>query len=800
MLAAGTAASGTTDSGLVSFAQRQLPRRVRQLAEGLHQLLSHELARGLTNTIGDFELQLFQLAEQARSGGVQAELMGVLRDFRAHSAQLHPGFMAQLESALAQLRDHGPAPQAASLSPLGGQLSLVDEAEIDERILLQEIGGRAEVRHSLSLFLLGQRMGVIAGKPAFDAESLPIGPTALCRMLGRAMAPLGLTTEYRHLLFRQFDKHIVQHAGTYYEAINGWLAKQGVLAHLTYVPFRARPVAQAGAAPRPAAAPVAATEPTGDHSAGVGVDTDAAAPPPPAAAAAPASVAEAAAAAPGPATHWPSISSSDGSGADPVSGFDEMRQLLAGRRSLVGKLSGKFSKTFPAAAPRPRAGREDVQTILDRLQHLQAAPVMQQGKPVPRTVAHLKQDILMQLRVGQADGQAVELNDEDNDTVDLVGMLLDHLVRSLQPGTPAANLISRLQVPLLRVALNDKGFFTHAHHPARQMLNAVAETSEWFANDDPADRAVVERMRMLVDRVVSEYQGDPAVFETLLGDLTQHLQVQMHRAEIAEKRHVEASRGKEKLELARQAAAEEIEALIGGRKVPKFLASLLQVAWADVLALSLLRHGADSEAHRHHVELAERLVLAASSPAAALNDLGERAVLTEEIERGLALVGYAGDEARDVAARLLAAASQDERDDPASRTELAVRLKKRTRFGQGVDVHGSADETPLEPAAQEALERIKRLPFGSWFEWIEPSGAVSRRRMSWFSPSTHHALFVNHRGQRIGEFSLSFLAREMAAGRVKLMVNEGGSLVDRAWKAILGALRSFTRPNEETPA
>lgn len=783
---------------LTTFGARGLPPRVRRLLEGVHALMAAELQHGLLNALSEFENQLFQMAEQARSSSVQAQLMVQLREVRAAAGSIPEEFLRALESQLASVRDAKAAAPKIDLAPKLGELSLVEETEIDERILLQEIGGRAEVRNSLILFMLGQRFAVIAGKPAYDAESLPVGPTALCQMALRAISPMGWVTEYRHLFLRQFEKQVIQFCGTYYEALSNWLIAQGVLPNLRYMPMRHRGSAQ----------PVETTAP---RRIGGESETSPVAEPAPAALPQIPGTEQVAPEAPvarfsmvageQPRTEWPGSVSAP-SVPDPAGAerFEDIRNLLAGRRSLVGKLSGKFGRSAEPSAPAPRASREDLGLVLDRLQRLQAAPVMQQGKPVARTVAHLKQDLLMQLRVGQVDGAAVELDEEDDDTIELVGMLLDHITKALNPTSAAGSLLTRLQVPLLRVALDDKDFFTKNDHPARQLLNSVAETSAWFSAEDPADKQVIDRMRLLVDRVVSEFKGDTSIFGGMLNDLSEHLQVQVRRAEMSEKRHVEAARGKEKLELARHQASEEVDAIIGTRAAPRFLTQLLQVAWADVLALSLLRHGADSDVHRHHVEIAERLVDAATGSGKALSDLAERAALTEDIEQGLGLVGYDAEEARNVAARLLAAASQDERDDPATRTELAVRLKQRARFGQDIAAVGSEKEAPLNEAEQAEFERIKRLPFGAWFEWKQESGGYLRKRMSWFSPITHHALFVNHRGQRVGEFTLDFLARELVAGRVRVLVEEKGSLVDRAWRSIVGALRSFGGRPEEVGA
>jgi hypothetical protein len=132
-------------------------------------------------------------------------------------------------------------------------------------------------------------------------------------------------------------------------------------------------------------------------------------------------------------------------------------------------------------------------------------------------------------------------------------------------------------------------------------------------------------------------------------------------------------------------------------------------------------------------------------------------------------------------------------DDPASRTELAVKLKARARLGEQA---ASAKPTVPERTAEEeaCYQQLRTLPFGTWFEFVtNQQGDFVRRRLAWFSPVTEHALFVNQRGQRVDEQSLDSMARMMARGQARVVTVARGRLIDRAWQATLDVLRNFTQ-------
>ena len=136
--------------------------------------------------------------------------------------------------------------------------------------------------------------------------------------------------------------------------------------------------------------------------------------------------------------------------------------------------------------------------------------------------------------------------------------------------------------------------------------------------------------------------------------------------------------------------------------------------------------------------------------------------------------------------------SSAEDDETTSRTELTARLKARARLGEQVEApkKKQIERTPKE---QECHDYLRTLPFGTWFEFVKnQQGDVSRQRLSWYSPITDHALFVNQRGQRIGEQSMDSLARLMARDQVHVVTQDKGRLIDRAWRATVSALRSFT--------
>jgi len=456
------------------------------------------------------------------------------------------------------------------------------------------------------------------------------------------------------------------------------------------------------------------------------------------------------------------------------------------------RATGTASPAAPAApaAPTHPVPSEAVASVLGRLQS---------QAPVPgtrRSFGDIHAALLSQVRAEHGEGAV--LSPRDGNTLDLLGLLYTQIQHEVRSTGPAADLLTRLQVPLARAALGDEAFFVREQHPARELLNTVAEAGAVWLGEDDDDPVLLQKLDEVVEQVVTDYQGDEAVFAEANQKVQTHLHSAARKAELAERRQIEAARGKERLEAAKQLAGRTIGQLCQSAEPPKFVQTLLQEAWSDVLTLTLLRRGEDSEEWQQQQQATRRIGEITANPAGEAD-----AALGEQIEESLLQVGYHQDEASAIARRLSAPGGEDA---ITSKTELASKLKARARLGAGDSKGGAGEDRERPVAARTADEearyrQLRMLPFGTWFEFVTNQQGDSRRlRLSWYSLITDHALFVNARGQKVAEHTLDALARLMAHGQLRIVTEDRARLIDRAWQATLRALRSLTRGATPEPA
>ena len=79
----------------------------------------------------------------------------------------------------------------------------------------------------------------------------------------------------------------------------------------------------------------------------------------------------------------------------------------------------------------------------------------------------------------------------DHMVIDVVGSLFDQILSDSRVPPQMAREIARLQLPVLRVALNDSTFFSTRRHPVRRFVNRIASLACAFDDfDDGPGRAV----------------------------------------------------------------------------------------------------------------------------------------------------------------------------------------------------------------------------------------------------------------------------------------------------------------------
>ncbi|MET0231224.1 MAG: DUF1631 domain-containing protein [Rhodanobacteraceae bacterium] len=759
-----------------------------KLVRGISQKRINGLVSTLFENVDD---ALFDLAERAGSNAIQTEYFDGMREVRKKRQLVERVFQEQAAKNFGEFAEGKLKPVKPEAAPIANAgLSLVDDTELEESLAVSSMVAKAENRLQRSLYQINQRLGVIIGGGKVEDANNPIGPAVLGQAFRTAVKELEVNVQVKLIIYKLFDRYVMAGLDPLYEEVNIELIRAGVLPQIRHV------LAQ-GSRPMPPSA-----------GAGGGMPGMAGAP------GLPGSMA--------PQGYY-----------DPAAAelqaelYNTVRNLLANRHG--GRAGGDY------AGGGSVGGNMTGPSGLSPTELLSALSILQGQSSHPRAdfadaahaVAQLKQELLEQVNKLSGEAKAHHVSSADEDTIDLVGMLFEFILQDRNLPAEIQALLGRLQIPYLKVAILDKHLFAQKTHPARRLLDALADAGKSWSEESDKDRRLHDRIRHVVESILTDFDDDVAIFDRELVNFAGFMEQYHRRAEIAEQRAAEATRGREKLQDARRIAAREILARIEERNLPPVVHAVLSRPWANYLVLTLLRQGENSDEWKNALRFADEFVWSALPKTNDLERTRLRALLPQlekALRHGLATVAYHDNDVKQLMQelsqfyqRLLdgqkvevktakevitagAAAAMppaNTSDAPAATvsTEAPVAALPAAPATQSpveeIVLNTTTEETTPEENYSEDDEFLKlarEIKVGTWVEFADDQDNRERAKLSWISPISSKYLFVNRRGLKVCDKTVFALAAEMRRGST--IVLEEVPLFDRALDAIVARLRT----------
>ncbi len=769
---------------VVDLSQRQsMGDRVGDLVKLVRGIALKRVGALVGTLFENVDDALFDLAERAGSNAVQTEYFDGMREIRRKRHLVERLFHEQASSAFSSFAEgkaravggNEPAPAPAS----GGGLSLVDDVELEESLAVSSMTAKAENRLQRTLYQVNQRLSVIIGGGKVDDANNPIGPATLAHAFRVAVRELDVNVQVKLIVLKLFERYVIAGLEPVYDEVNIELIRAGVLPQVKHVAPRNANVSGA-IAQRPGEAPGLA-------------DAD------------------------------ENVSAYRTQEAyDPLQAevYQTLRSLLAGRHSAQRynePPGGGFSAT-------------DLLSALTLLQSHNTAPARNEAQPLDATqiVQQIKRELLEQVGRLSADAKDKHVTSADEDTIDLVGMLFEYILRDRNLPAQMQAMIGRLQIPYLKVAILDRHLFAQKTHPARRLLDLLADAAKSWSEESDRDGRLQERVKATVETVLRDFDDDVGVFEREFNALSEFLTQNRKRADLAEQRAAEATRGREKLENARRRAAREILSRISDRDLPPIVHGVLSRPWANYLVLTLLRQGEESDEWRNALRFTDEFIWSAQ-PKLSDNDISRLRALLPPLEKalrhGLTTVAYHEADMRKLMADLsqfYARVLEGQKLETTTVNEI-VRAWATPEPAAEAAQAGTADiAMPATPASQSPVEEavleghaldpepepriddedehvraVKAIKPGTWIEFIDENGHAERAKLSWISPISAKYLFVNRRGLKVCDKTVAALAAELREGTTTIL--EEVPLFDRALDAIVAKLRHSTT-DTSTPA
>ena len=738
----------------------QLPPRFKELMQGCRQMARSLLAPLYVSMLDNSDVALLEFAEKAESNAAQAKFFEAMQEFKRKRIELEQAFFKAVDAGF---RDfiNGVAKEGGDSSGLDGldltRLSLVDKGEVEETLPVQNMVAKANANYSEQLYGLTQRLAVVNGGGKLDDKALPGGPAQLAYAARDAFRELNMDGKTRMVIYAVFERYVMRELANYYDEYNRRLVNAGILKNLRYEIRKMVDPRQVGASASKQSAQESRAQTAAHTDMTVGEET-----------------------------------------------FAAIRELLAMRHPRVTAATAGVTSAVGDAVPEAIAATSRI-SILGAINTIQtehgAAESSQRFQEEIIENVALDRDLLERIKVTLVDERQRlyggvdrrKVASADSDVIDLVGMLFEFMLQDDQLPNVAKALLSRLHTPYLKVAIIDKHLFTEKQHPARRLLDMLAEAGTRWISEEDLERGVFPCMRRIVDRVLTEFKDDMQLFDELLTDLSTHLSEVEQKVEVIEKRAVEAADGQARLQYARNRAREEIDVRLERTHLVPDAQTFMRQVWLEKLTFILLRErdGEQSEVWQLALQMADRIVWSLDPKADAI-ERGEvqdaLPTLRAFIREGLESLRAYGRRDNDKLFDMLCEWQDHALADPEA--DIAAAEQAQAEQTDQDDEPVKPVEAPtLSSEEERMLENLGTLEFDTWFEFSETGGVRKHRwKLAWYSKISSNYMFVDAVGVKAAELTRQELARQLCTGQARILHLEAKPFLDRALESILGWL------------
>ncbi|PWE42609.1 DUF1631 domain-containing protein [Pseudomonas prosekii] len=695
---------------------------------------AQQLRHGLQELFDNADDTLFEMADRARNDVEQNIFFEAMRDLRLKRKSIERGFLELFFEAFVSLTQYD---VSRSVLPLTHTLTFDPDAplpndDLERSVAVEAMVSKVMNRDGFALDQLTTRLSVLLGKELLEQHN-PLGPAMLCEYFLQAGRNLGVEIKVKLIILKLFERYVLSSADQLYAEANQLLIATGVLPELKPAPARrATDRAIANAQAEPA-----------DASARPGH------------------------------TH-----------------IDEsVQEVFAALQELLFHVRGTVAPTLEASVPPQPISTRDLMRLLSHLQQYVPDPAAQDDFDLRNQLEQLL------TRVSVKSGKSRVVGVADEDVINLIAMLFECILDDRNLPDSLKALIGRLQIPMLKVAVVDKSFFSRSSHPARRLLNEIAAAAMgWGECDDHERDTLYLRIEQVVQRLLNDFVDDPAIFSELLADFLAFTSDERRRSELLEQRTRDAEEGRAKTELARQRVEQALNEALLGKLLPQAVVAFVQNAWSKVLMLTCLKHGDQSVEWQADVQTMAQLIWSVQrhdEADANLRLLSLVPGLLKALRDGLSSSAFDPFATSEFFAELESLHVQlferpAQPSAPANETPVMVEVVEEI-------VLRTADEGPVDPTSMRlpandaGLLEVERLRVGSWVEFQEDEDNTLRCKLAAIIDATGKYIFVNRTGMKVLERSRNGLALEFRRGAVRTL--DDTLLFDRALESVIGNLR-----------
>ncbi|MBC3933050.1 DUF1631 family protein [Undibacterium curvum] len=413
------------------------------------------------------------------------------------------------------------------------------------------------------------------------------------------------------------------------------------------------------------------------------------------------------------------------------------------------------------------------------------------------------------LRLSQMREQAPEMfaTGVEKQTLDLLSQVFDNVFRNQAIPAQVKELISVLQIPVLKAAMIDKEFFFNEHHPARRLIDLLSRYSPAVNPQQAQQDPLFQTMQRNVQRVSDEFDQEVALFEEVVNDLEAFIAKEEQASVQALQAPIQTALRKEKIKQASMTATQTVAVRVGTGEVVAFVETFLENRWTKVLTLAYSVKEEKPQAVEDAIRTMDDLIWSVK-PKITLQDrqelLNRLPAILARLNKWLSLIKWEDADRVRFFAELAECHASIVRAplelSPDKQLEIAVEAAQHAAERR-LEIRAEAEKKAQQQAEQQAaadddpaMQLVESLERGVWLELQKPDAEPVKVRLAWVSPM--RSLFIFTSSQKEQSFSIPVKQLQQAFRDQKARLLELDKVVDRALIEALGSLH----PDDVTPS
>ena len=725
-----------------------------------------------------------QLEEELRSAAVKSSndqsansLMALAGKIKQRQANLQHAVMDAIEDPVAAFNSHLEARKAMS-----DRLSIVDKNEFEDWLVSRVVVMRCEADYQSLLLPLKLRLDALGVGDKMHHQSV-FGPALLVSAFQPIVQSLIVDTITEKLIFRVFEQKVMLRLEGLYEALNGILIRHNVLPKLK--------IKQSSVSKN-----TSAKKTTTQHSPVTESEAEAEAESKAFNVSGPRSVTGTKPESGG------GVQSEKGAGNENAPDPNLMAQDSLSQHPEI-EFGSDISRSFtlppfsaPAQAPvtssqfseNQQIARSALSNVTNLLRSLrgqsegvegqqtkeayspdefqQSLSVLQQSSALADWVEPSKSLIdRVQENLSQS-GEDKDIDDNKKAAIDVVDRFFQSMRKNPRISSEAKQYLLKLEVPVLKVLLNDERFFEDQQSSVRAVMNRIAQLGAKGSNLNAASKGKVTK---LIQKIIEEFESDTAVFDTVLAELDKLIDRQNNLYVKNVERVAAAAEGTLKVEEANLATTRAINDRIAHKFVPSALVTLINEGWKEYLNLTYIKYGEDSEQWSEGLAVIDRLIAYGNDPRMPI----DTRVILPKILAGLKLVSGNNEASLRVRDSLKAFILNAPKGKHLSEKAQQLQLPETEENLLSRNIHKSQE-------LKDWIVKIKNIELGAWLKFSKKDDETTYMRLVWVAKGFSKFVFVNHQGMKVIELGLFKLANYFKEGRIEIdptyelpIVNQG---------------------------